>query len=63
MPNGRPSLGLTRKQAAAELGLSLSHFLRFVYPDLKVVRLGRRVIVPRSELEHWLDFRAERTLE
>lgn len=41
--------------AARVLGVSRAFFYDNVLPQLKVVRIGRRVLVPRRSLERWLD--------
>jgi hypothetical protein len=57
-----PAMGLTVQDAAAALSLGYDIFHRDVEPQLKIVRLGRRKIVPVAELQRWLDENAERTL-
>ena len=49
-----PRFMLTRKEAAASLGISLNHFERRVQPELKVVLSGQLVLIPISELERWV---------
>jgi hypothetical protein len=49
-----PRLLLTRKEAAAALGMSLNHFERHVQPELKVVICGQLVLTPIRELERWV---------
>ena len=49
-----PRLLLTRKEAAAALGMSLNHFERHVQPELKVVICGQLVLIPIRELERWV---------
>ena len=58
-----PRLALTREEAAASVGMSLDSFERHVQPTLRLVRLGRMRLVPIGELEHWLENRAQRTLD
>ena len=41
-----PRFTLTRKEAAASLGISLNHFERRVQPELKVVLSGQLVLIP-----------------
>jgi excisionase family DNA binding protein len=50
-----PRLALSPGEAAAEIGVARSTFYESVLPHLRVVRIGRRVIVPRRELERWLE--------
>lgn len=49
--------------AAAYLSVSREFFNEHVRPDLRVIRKGRKVLVPRSELERWIQGNAARTLE
>jgi hypothetical protein len=46
-----PRHTLTRREAAASLGISLNHFERKVQPELKVVISGQLVLIPVAELE------------
>jgi hypothetical protein len=48
-----PRFALTAEEAAASLGMSLSHFRRHVLPFLKVIRSGSVRVVPVAELERW----------
>jgi excisionase family DNA binding protein len=59
-PAGSPRLGLTLDEAAATLGVSRDTFDRHIRHELRVVRRGRCLIVPVSELERWLDREAAR---
>ena len=59
-PTGRPlqpvpRLLLSRKEAAASLGMSLDTFERRVQPAIKLVPCGQLVLVPLGELESWCD--------
>lgn len=56
----RTALGLM--EAADSLGLSYDFFKANVMPDLRLVRIEGRRLVPLFELERWLDAKAERTL-
>ena len=58
-----PRLGLSPSEAAASLGISLDLFHAEVRPELRVVRLGRRIVVPTAELERFLDRQASRVLD
>jgi excisionase family DNA binding protein len=49
-----PRYTLTRREAAASLGISLNHFERRVQPELKVVLSGQLVLIPVAELERWV---------
>jgi hypothetical protein len=55
-----PRLALTRGEAAAALGVSLSHFERHVQPDLRLIYTGSARLVPVRELEAWADRSATR---
>lgn len=52
-------LAHTIDEAAEVLSLSPTKFREWVLPEIAVVRRGGRVIVPTSELQKWLDSRAE----
>lgn len=50
------ALAVSPKEAAAMLGISRSTFDRKVIHQLRVTRISsRRVLIPISELERWLD--------
>jgi hypothetical protein len=55
-----PRFALTREEAAAAVGVSLSHFERHIQPDLKIIYSGSARLVPVSEVEGWT--RREATL-
>ena len=55
-------LALSPDEAASSLGVSRDVLDEHVMPDLRVVRLGRRRLIPLGELERWLDRSAARTL-
>lgn len=50
-----PQLALSVEEAAASLSLSRDSFERYVMPELRLVRVGRRLLVPRRELERWVE--------
>jgi hypothetical protein len=56
-------LALTPVEAAKSIGCSRDFFDEHVLPELRVVRRGRKVLVPVPELERWLAESAARTLE
>ena len=58
-----PRLLLTRREAAAALGMSLNHFARHVQPELKVVLSGQLVLIPVRELERWVQRHARMLVE
>jgi hypothetical protein len=49
-------------EAAVSIGCSRDFFDEHVLPELRVVRRGRKVLIPVAELERWLDREAARTL-
>jgi hypothetical protein len=57
-----PRIALTRADAAASLGMSVDSFERYVQPTIRLLRLGRMVLVPVAELERWVDEHAGRTV-
>lgn len=59
---GQPRLALTPAEAAVAIGVSRDFFDEHVLPELRVVRVGRKVLVPVVELERWLERSAARTL-
>ena len=56
-------LAVPPEQAASMLSMSRDHFDRFVRDEVRVVRTGRKVLVPVVELERWLERNAARVLE
>ena len=58
-----PALALTIEQACEAMSVSWETFHKQIEPEIKLVRLGRRKLIPVSELERWLAERAESTLE
>ena len=58
-----PRYTLTRREAAASLGISLNHFERRVQPELKVVASGQLILIPVSELERWVQRHARYMVE
>jgi excisionase family DNA binding protein len=55
-------LALTVREASAALSVSYDVFHESIEPELRIVRLGRRKLIPVAELQRWLDGRAERLL-
>jgi excisionase family DNA binding protein len=56
-------LALSKAEAAECLGVSVDFLEQHVMADLRIVRRGRRRLIPVAELERWLDRNAARTLE
>jgi hypothetical protein len=55
---GPRKLLLTRREAAAALGMSLSHFQRHVQPYLRYVPSGQLRLYRPSDLEAWSEDQA-----
>ena len=58
-----PRFALSIDEAAASLGVSRDYFDHHVRHELRVVRRGRRLLVPVRELERWLAESASLALE
>ncbi|HEY4916554.1 MAG TPA: hypothetical protein VIH92_06575 [Solirubrobacteraceae bacterium] len=56
---GAPILALSVEQACEALGVSWDTWRTHIEPDMRLVRLGRRKLIPVSELQAWLDRHAE----
>jgi excisionase family DNA binding protein len=54
-----PTLALSVEQACEALGVSWDTWRAHIEPDVRLVRLGRRKLIPVSELQAWLDRHAE----
>jgi excisionase family DNA binding protein len=54
-----PVLALSVEQACEALGVSWDTWRAHIEPDMRLVRLGRRKLIPVSELQAWLDRYAE----
>ena len=57
-----PAYAVTRQEAADGLSISLDQFEKYVQPELKLLRIGRRVLVPRVELDRYVERRSALTL-
>jgi excisionase family DNA binding protein len=55
-------LALSPEEAAAAIGVSRSFFFEHVIGELRVVRVGRRRLVPVAEIERWLEREASRAI-
>lgn len=49
-----PRLALSRREAAAALGMSLRHFQRHVQPHLRCIYSGQLRLYPIAELDRWV---------
>jgi excisionase family DNA binding protein len=62
-PNRRiPRLAVTKVEAAESLGVSVDFLEDHVMRELRIVRRGRRLLIPLDELARWLDANSQRTL-
>jgi excisionase family DNA binding protein len=61
--SGVTRLALRPGEAAHALSVSRDFFEEHVLPELRVVRRGRLVLIPVSELQRWCERNAARTLE
>jgi hypothetical protein len=55
-----PRLAVSRREAAAALGMSLRHFQRHVQPHLRCIYCGQLRLYPVAELERWVTEQAWR---
>jgi excisionase family DNA binding protein len=55
-------LAYSKAEAAAALGVSIDFFEDHVMAQLRIVRLGRRRLIPVAELSRWLDRNATQVL-
>lgn len=58
-----PRFALTKAEAAGSIGVSIDYFEKHVMPDLKVIRKGRKVLIPVTELQRWVSENSALTLE
>ena len=63
MASAAPRLALSIAEACEALGVGWDFWSEHVAPDVRIVRRGRRKLVPVAELEAWLDREAERALD
>jgi excisionase family DNA binding protein len=52
-------LALTKQEAAEALGVSVDFFDDHIAHELRMVRRGRRRLVPVPELERWVEEHAD----
>jgi excisionase family DNA binding protein len=60
--NGVPRLALSKAEAAEALGVSVDFLEQHVMHELRIVRRGRRRLIPVDEITRWMDSNAHRTL-
>lgn len=58
-----PRLALTVEEACLSLGVSWDFWHEHIAPEIRLVRRGRRKMVPVAELDRWLEENGERLLE
>lgn len=58
-----PRLALSVDEAAEALGVSRDFFEEHIRWELRVVRRGRRILVPVVELQRWLEANSSRVLD
>jgi excisionase family DNA binding protein len=56
-----PRLALSKVEAAEALGVTVDFLEEHVMHELRIVRRGRRRLIPVAELQRWLDESAART--
>lgn len=54
-PEQRSRIVFSIAEAAEALSISRDSFERHVMPALRLVRVGRRLLVPVAEIEHWVE--------
>lgn len=54
-----PRIALTPPEAAAAIGVGPDFFEANVAPELRLIRRGRKRLVPIAELERWIAENAE----
>lgn len=59
LPASIPRIALTPPEAAAAIGVGPDFFDTNVAPQLRLIRRGRKRLVPVSELERWVTENAE----
>ena len=58
-----PRLALSIDEAAEALSVSRDFFEQHIRHELRLVRRGRKILVPVRELERWLEHNAVLTLD
>jgi hypothetical protein len=62
LPASIPRIALTPPEAAAAIGVGPDFFDVNVAPQLRLIRRGRKRLVPVSELERWVAESAEKPM-
>ena len=63
LPTSIPRIALTPPEAAAAIGVGPDFFEENVAPELRLIRRGRKRLVPVVELERWISENSERAIE
>lgn len=63
LPTLIPRIALTPAEAAAAIGVGPDFFEENVAPELRLIRRGRKRLVPVTELERWVAQSASRPLD
>lgn len=58
-----PRITLSPDEAAKALGVSRDYFDEHIAAELRIIRKGRRKLIPVRELEAWAERSAARTLD
>jgi len=59
LPTQIPRIALTPPEASASIGVGEEFFTEHVRPHLRLIRRGRKVLIPVIELERWVRDNAE----
>ena len=62
LPATIPRIALTPPEAAAAIGVGPDFFDQNIAPELRLIRRGRKRLVPVAELERWIAENAEYVL-
>jgi excisionase family DNA binding protein len=57
-----PRVAFTPSEAAASIGVGPDFFDEHVAPELRLVRVGRKRLIPVAELQRWISENAETAL-
>ena len=57
-----PRFAVTPPEAAAAIGVGPDFFNEVIRPEIRLIRRGRKVLIPIAELERWVSDNAERVL-
>jgi hypothetical protein len=63
LPADVPRICLTPPEAASAIGVGPDFFTEHVLPEIRVIRRGRKRLIPVEELRRWAEENSERVLE